>query len=192
MTRLTVEERFWAKVDRAGGPDACWLWMASKNLKGYGVFSVGRRGQMAHRWSYEHHVGPIPDGMLMDHTCMRPDCVNPAHLEPVSPSENVRRGYAPSVLAAWHRAKTHCPQGHPYDAANTYVYRGHRHCRACMAAAARRRRVKTGRKVVTHCPYGHAYDDENTYWNKGKRFCRACAKRRDEARRAKRKTQAKE
>jgi hypothetical protein len=81
---------------------------------------------MAHRLSYEHHVGPIPDGLQIDHTCRNRKCVNPEHLEPVTNAENTtRQDHA-------ERRKTHCPKGHPYDEANTYVDpSGARRCRAC-------------------------------------------------------------
>lgn len=69
----------------------CWLWLGGLNPHGYGRFKY--RGHVyAHRWSYEHHVGPIPDGLTLDHKCGTPRCVNPAHLEPVTMRENILRG----------------------------------------------------------------------------------------------------
>lgn len=76
----------------------------------------------------------------MDHLCRRPSCVNPEHLEPVTRSENLRRGnVGQSGLAQLNKAKTHCPKGHPYDEENTYHYKGSRYCRQCLAAKARRK-----------------------------------------------------
>ena len=139
-------ERFVAKVkiDEATG---CWLWTAARYPGGYGAFGVSREGRRwgmvsAHRWSYEHHVGPIPAGLDLDHTCHNeaPDCpggndcvhrrcVNPSHLEPVTRRVNTLRGRS---LAAANVLKSHCPANHPYDAANTYVGpNGYRRCRAC-------------------------------------------------------------
>ena len=85
--------------------------------------------EWAHRVSYKIFVGEIPKGKELDHLCRNPACVNPRHMEAVSHRENLRR--SPSGAPAFHRSKTHCPQGHPYDKENTVVYRGMRYCRAC-------------------------------------------------------------
>lgn len=87
--RPTLEERFWAKVDKRG-PDDCWLWTAATNQLGYGQIGTGSTQRlMAHRCSYELAYGPIPDGMMVDHRCGVPLCVNPAHLRVVTPSQNM-------------------------------------------------------------------------------------------------------
>lgn len=80
-------------VPRAERPDLgpCWLWTGVIQKGGYGRFSLNRKYVGAHRWSYEHHVGPIPKGLTIDHLCFVPACVNPAHLEPVTQGENNRR-----------------------------------------------------------------------------------------------------
>lgn len=80
--------RFLKKI---GSTDDCWIWTAA-TTKGYGVFWDGSAVVYAHRWSYEHHVGPIPDGLVLDHLCRIPACVNPTHLEPVTLAENTERG----------------------------------------------------------------------------------------------------
>lgn len=81
----------------AGTP--CLLWTGTRRLEGYGQFAVRRIGVKqtvrAHRWLYERWVGPIPDGMHLDHLCRTPACVNPAHLEPVTGAENTRRAHGP-------------------------------------------------------------------------------------------------
>lgn len=131
----TVDERFWAKVEKTEG---CWLWTASQD-NGYGNFWSGTRQMRAHRWSYERLIGPVPDGLELDHLCRVRHCVNPDHLEPVTHRENSRRG-----VVGWNNAsKTHCPQGHPYDERNTR-YRGPdgRSCRICQGNANRRYKAK--------------------------------------------------
>lgn len=121
--RLPV--RFWAKIapEPNGG---CWLWLASLDRGGYGKFRLGQRMRVAHRVAYEALAGDVPLGSELDHLCRTPSCVNPAHLEPVTHTENMRR--SPIVARA---GKETCRNGHPYGEANTYVFRGFRYCRAC-------------------------------------------------------------
>lgn len=113
--------------------NGCWRWQTGHDRHGYGRCSLSfpwttRRRWSAHRLSYLLLVGPIPEGLQLDHLCMVRDCVNPSHLEPVTPLENVRR----SGAADYWRSKTHCPRNHPYDERNTgYTKRGARICRAC-------------------------------------------------------------
>lgn len=123
-----VEPRFWAKVRSAEDVNLCWEWTGSK-LKGYGQIRVACRTRYAHRWAYERFVGPIPDGLELDHLCRNPGCVNPAHLEPVTHRVNMLRG---ETVGARHAAVTACPAGHPYDEANTgRTASGGRRCLAC-------------------------------------------------------------
>jgi hypothetical protein len=116
--------RFWRKVRKLD--DGCWRWVGRVKSNGYGTFFPARRDCWnAHRWAYTVLVGPIPDGLELDHTCRNTWCVNPAHLEPVPPSVNKARAAA---------QRTHCPQGHPYNEENTWWdKRGHRECRVCRA-----------------------------------------------------------
>jgi hypothetical protein len=94
----------------------------------------------AHRVAYELLVGPIPDGMHLDHLCRTPACVNPAHLEPVTPRVNSLRGVSFSAVNA---TKETCPAGHPYSADNTYLSptKRNRLCRTCQAVHKRAYRV---------------------------------------------------
>jgi HNH endonuclease len=86
LTRPTVEQRFWAKVDKSGD---CWLWTASVAHNGYGKFGVGYKVRSAHSFAYELTVGPVPPGMEIDHSCRVPSCVNPAHLRVVTRKQNL-------------------------------------------------------------------------------------------------------
>lgn len=120
-------ERFAAMTEVS--PTGCIEWTGSLYRNGYGQFYPGPNHTpqklLAHRFAYEWFVGAIPDGLDIDHLCRNRKCVNPDHLEPVTRGENVRRAFA---------LTTHCPAGHGYDEANTYVRPGtaHRKCRACM------------------------------------------------------------
>ncbi|MFJ2650852.1 HNH endonuclease [Streptomyces sp. NPDC087420] len=125
------ERRFWSKV-ALPNEQGCMLWTKYVRPDGYVSFYLSGKQVLIHRVSYTLAYGSIPDGLVIDHVkakgCTNRHCVAPAHLEAVAGIENHRRGDAGGNM----RAKTHCPQGHPYSSENTYVYpRGHRRCRAC-------------------------------------------------------------
>lgn len=108
----------------------CWLWMGAVGHKGYGSIWDGSKGRFvrAHRVSYELHVGPIPEGLQIDHLCRVRCCINPNHLEPVTQSVNQIRG----LNGVLRTPTSHCPHGHPMTAENTGVSKGRfRYCRAC-------------------------------------------------------------
>lgn len=145
-------DRFAAKI--ALTESGCIEWIGGTNNVGYGQFYRGKVSRddtgkaYAHRWSYEYHVGPIPDGMYLDHLCRNRACVNPDHLEPVTNRENLLRGKGLSAINA---KKTHCPAGHPYSGPNLYVNpSGQRICRECNRARnlARYRRNAKSRKAA--------------------------------------------
>ena len=141
--RLSVADRFWKKVNKNGPipmhrPDLgpCWLWTASQKM-GYGQLSVGGRDGMdfAHRIGCRLQVGPIPQGLEIDHLCRTRTCVRASHLEPVTKRVNILRGFS---VAAQHARQTHCSEGHPFSGDNLYVRpNGKRECRTCQT---RRRR----------------------------------------------------
>jgi hypothetical protein len=105
--------------------------MGATRADGYGKL----RNRQAHCVIYEATVGEIPAGLELDHTCKVIACVNPAHLEPVTRLENMRRRYA---------TYTHCVNGHEYTPENTYIRpaSGHRDCRACMRVRAVKYKAK--------------------------------------------------
>lgn len=116
----------------------CWVRTTSISDKGYGTITVrpGKCG-LTHREMYRLVVGPIPPGLDLDHLCRVTACCNPAHLEPVTHAENLRRGKRAQT--------THCPRGHEYDEANTYnrPSRPGRVCRRCANERnAERRRLR--------------------------------------------------
>lgn len=137
-----ADERFDAKwqLDPVTG---CHIWRACKGWDGYGRFTLTHGKQVyAHRYAYERAHGAIPSGLVLDHfVCDRRLCVNPNHVRPATVRENtMRSAVAPAAVNV---RKTHCPQGHPYDEANTYVNpQGSRKCRHCAVANQRRYRVR--------------------------------------------------
>lgn len=133
---ITPEERFFAFVAEVGD---CWVWRGTTQIGGYGTFAIShRQGVLAHRWAYEFMVAEIPDGLVIDHLCSNPPCVNPWHLEPVTQRENLHRS---NNSVGVRSRKTCCLRGHLFDEANTYITPkdGRRQCRACMRIREARR-----------------------------------------------------
>lgn len=137
-TRLPA--RFWSKIDA----DDCWIWTAAHYADGYGAYSVDRVMKRAHRVAYEALMGPIPDGLELDHLCRIRDCVNPAHLEPVTRRENNLRWMRADGVKA---GATHCIRGHEFTPDNTDCRQGRRRCRECKRVSDRAR-YQTRRRVA--------------------------------------------
>lgn len=115
--------RFLEKVYKS---PTCWYWLGAK-IFGYGTFWLDGKNIPAHRFAWLTYRGSIPKGLVLDHLCRNPSCVNPKHLDPVSNLVNIQRGNA-----NYNKYKTHCKQGHPFDEQNTYIRKGGgRDCRAC-------------------------------------------------------------
>lgn len=131
----------------------CWLWKGFINPNGYACCAVkGRKPYRtsAHVISWEVHRGPVPEGAVIDHLCKVRHCVNPDHLEPVTPKENINRG----DTAKANLEKTHCPHGHEYNEENTRYKKARsgnlrRDCKACdrKRALERYHRNKTNQQV---------------------------------------------
>lgn len=142
--RQSTEDRFWNCVDKSA-PNGCWVWTGPMDPYGYGKFFrveplKGRTRLPAHRASYEYLVGPIPDGLVLDHLCRNHPCVNPEHLEPVTDRENILRGKS---LAAKNARVTHCPKGHPYAGDNLKITKtGRRRCITCNREYAKEQRER--------------------------------------------------
>lgn len=113
----------------------CIRWAGNILRDGYGQkYRAGRRYQ-AHRWAWEQVNGPIPNGLVVRHKCDNRACVNVAHLELGTQSDNIRDAVK---RGRWHggeanRSKTHCPKGHEYTEENTYRHGGGRHCKTCRS-----------------------------------------------------------
>lgn len=118
----------------------CWLWAGELNRNGYGIFSPGKGVRVAaHRLSYELERGMISNDLQMDHLCRVRCCVNPDHLEPVTPIENLLRSRAVNGrLPVRLPDATHCMHGHDLSLAGIYTRpSGYPECRACKRAARR-------------------------------------------------------
>jgi hypothetical protein len=142
LPKPTLIERVMAKVEKETEPpayrpdlDPCWIWTRYRMRHGYGQVNRGNGlgTALVHVVTYEHEVGPVPNGLELDHLCRVTACCNPAHLEPVTHAENMRRGVAVQRRRETAAAKTHCPSGHPYSGNNLRITpNGTRRCKTCQ------------------------------------------------------------
>lgn len=140
----TTRENFWDKVEATG---FCWLWTGYVRRTGYGAVGFEGRKWLVHRLAYEILVGPIPDGLVIDHLCRVKHCVNPDHLEPVTAEENTRRGFG---VGAKFSRRTHCLNGHEWTEENTGMRGGKwRYCKSCERTKAKAKWA--ARKLSEEC-----------------------------------------
>lgn len=123
--RNTIEKALWDKVTVTG---FCWLFEGWVDKEGYGYARFDLKAQRVHKLAYEQLIGPVPDGLHLDHLCRVRHCVNPDHLEPVTPRENLMRGFTHARVNA---EKSHCKNGHEFTPENTLQDDKQRYCRAC-------------------------------------------------------------
>lgn len=143
-----VPTRVWKRIQPCP-ISGCWIWTGENTNLGYGLLrnlgmkSAKRAATVAHRAIYILLMGEVPDGLVLDHLCRMPCCVNPAHLEPVTNAVNILRGTSKSAINA---VKTHCMYGHEFTPSNTKIVKGRgRCCRACQARWARDKYHETAR-----------------------------------------------
>ena len=125
-TPIPLPPQLASKIDYSGD---CWEWTGYCELAGYGKVYWDGFTIYAHRVMWEVVVGPIPEGLTIDHLCMNRRCVNPGHLRVISLRDNILA--SPNTLAGINVRKTHCIHGHPFNEQNTYKWRGTRSCRTC-------------------------------------------------------------
>jgi hypothetical protein len=135
-----MEIRFWRHVNK-DGPNGCWKWTGTKGHAGHGLmYRAPHKKVAAHRFSYVLHGGVIPEGLVLDHLCRNTNCVNPAHLEPVTRGENTLRG---DTITGNNLRKTHCKRGHPFTPENLWAHpTGARRCKTCESENQRKRRAR--------------------------------------------------
>ncbi len=130
----TLPDTVRQRLDRTTG---CWIWLGARTV-GYGYLKIEGKMWRVHRYVYTQLVGPIPEGLSLDHLCRNPPCANPQHLEPVTHLENVRRGQAPSVVIG---RTGYCKRNlHPLSWINGGTRRVCIECRRRMNRRATRRR----------------------------------------------------
>lgn len=108
-------------------PHECWNWNENRT---YPTAYFDGNKEKAYRFSYSIFNGALKEGLVIDHLCRNPRCVNPEHLEQITNGENIRRGINP---ISENYKKTQCNRGHPFNVGNTYIRKDGkgRMCKAC-------------------------------------------------------------
>lgn len=135
---------FWERVLK-GREDECWPWLGGLTGPGYGLATVNRKLVLAHRHAYETVVGPIPEGLTIDHLCQNKPCINTAHMEVVTRGENARRGEKNRKVRSsgrWMASRTHCKNGHEFTSENVRIEGNTRRCLPCARERSRQFRAR--------------------------------------------------
>lgn len=140
--QVSIQKRIFGGIEKTAD---CWLWKGSPRPNGYCAIWYKQRSRLAHRLVYEILVGPIPEGLTIDHLCGNKRCVNPDHLEPVTQKENTLRAQKKAGILS---AKTHCPQGHEYTEGNTNRSCRRRRCLTCHREREASRRLRMKERIA--------------------------------------------
>jgi hypothetical protein len=148
MARIYVREPIQNRLERhsVAIPFAgCFVWTGAVDKLGYGRIGMQGKSKLAHRISYQHFVGEIPQGLELDHLCRNPSCINPNHLEAVTRKVNTDRGLCAETHKKRYAAMTHCKHGHEFTFENTYFHPTHnrRQCKTCGIQASKRFKEKS-------------------------------------------------
>jgi hypothetical protein len=173
LTSVQIK-RFWQRVPHETDPTCCWDWQGRIGKNGYGYMDVGPPGDihacLAHCIAWELHVGTVPDGLELDHLCMRKPCVNIAHLEPVTHQVNGQRAMARLRPLG----QVSCNKGHLLTADTVYYYTksSGMHVRQCKACAIERAERRHRERLTTEPGYlalSRKRKLDSYHRNKGKR-----------------------
>lgn len=152
MTPMVNQKDWRLRLNNLWEPDeltGCMWWTGHIGAGGYGTLWADGKNRKAHRLAYELWVGPVPDGLELDHLCRNRSCICPAHLEAVDHRTNVVRGIGPTSSNA---SKTHCVNGHPLSGENLRItYVGTRMCKACHRRVCERGLRRRGKDITCRC-----------------------------------------
>lgn len=189
---LRIPARIWNKCLEQSQPYDCWIWQGCRDKNGYGTAwrDAARRATRVHRWMFELTEIPFRTNFVLDHAvCANPSCVNPTHLEQVTPQINTIRGRGPEVSRRRQLARIACKYGHLYQPGSYRLLTsgqnaGKRFCLLCQQARRltpeqlKQSRQRGQAKIAarTHCHRGHAYADHAIVLSNGRRRCIPCYK----------------